>query len=151
RGGEPALPVEREAVRSDHREFFVERVAFLFAVGLDEAYAPDVPAGVAAVVEMDRDLAVGRPSIDDVGGDVAEEEIAALALLDPKRAFGEAEAAFYQLQLRVGRDERIERGIDRDHGLFGNLWRRRKRRGRQQRDRSGKKYFHHCVLRRDRK
>src|SRR5580692_438632 len=56
------LPVERQAVRSDHEENILA-----IGIGLRHAHAPDVVASVAAVVEIERDLSVRREFIDHVG------------------------------------------------------------------------------------
>jgi hypothetical protein len=111
-----------EPVRADRWKFLELRVALVLAVGLHELDAPDVLAGIAAVVEIHRHFVVERvPHIDDVGWDIAEQQIAGLGARHPKRAFGEAEARFHQFKLGVRRDQRIKSRIeppDRHGGLL---------------------------------
>src|SRR5882762_5074730 len=114
RDDEPALPVEREPVRADHVELLEQGIAGILAVGLLEPHAPDVRQRIAASVQVDGRLALGRELVDHVRGDIAQEQVA--ALLDPCDALGKPEAALDQLQPRVGGHQRIERRIQSDHG-----------------------------------
>src|SRR5262249_20688652 len=93
RDDETPLTVEGETIAADHRKFLKPRLARQFAVGLHEANTPDVDPPVAAFLHVYGDPAIGRPLVDDVGRDVAEQKIAALAFVHPERALGEAEAA----------------------------------------------------------
>src|SRR5262249_24013609 len=88
-------------------------------VGLDEADAPDVRLGVAALLHVDRALAVRCHLVDHVGRDITEQEISALALRDPDVAFGEAKTGRKVLELGIGRHQRIERRVELHHGLVG--------------------------------
>src|SRR5882672_11379976 len=114
RDDEPALPVEGEPVRADHVELLEQGIARVLAIRLLEPHAPDVRQRIAASVQVDGRLALGRELVDHVRGDIAQEQVA--ALLDPYDALGEPEAALHQLQPRVGGHQRIERRIQSDHG-----------------------------------
>ena len=109
-----ALAIQRQAVRSDHEEN-----VFSIGVRLRHAHAPDVVPGVAAVIEVERNFSVRREFINHVRVHIAQEQVAAVALVDPHDAFGESEIALHQFQFGVGRDERVERGIELDDRFVG--------------------------------
>src|SRR6266436_5836438 len=111
---EPALPVEREPVRADHVELLEQGIARILAIGLLEPHAPDVRQRIAASLQVDGRLALGRELVDHVRGDIAQEQVA--ALLDPDEPFRKPEAAFHQLQLGVGGHQLVERRIESHDG-----------------------------------
>src|SRR5882757_8231904 len=114
RDDEPALPVEGEPVRADHVELLEQGIARVLPVGLLEAHSPDVGPGVAAAMHVDGRFAPGRELVDHVGGDVAQQQVA--ALLDPDEALGKPEAALHQLQPGVGGHQGVERRVESHDG-----------------------------------
>ena len=109
-----ALAVQRQAVRSDHEEN-----VFAIGVRLRHAHAPDVIAGVAAVIEVEGNFSFRRQFVNHVRIHVAQEQVAAVALVDPDDAFGESEIVLYEFQFGVGGDERVEGRIQLDDRFVG--------------------------------
>ena len=120
KGGDdqPALAVERQAVRADHREFLELRIGALAAVVLDAAPAPDFRPVVADVAEIDRRLAVRRELPDHIARHVGEQEMPLPALLHPHWPFGEAEAPLTSSTLASG-ETSIERRIEPHDAAVG--------------------------------
>ena len=92
--GEASLLVEREPV------------------GTGLAVFADIHAAVAALGHEDRELTVLRPAIDQVVVGIAEEKIAVVSsCADPDGAFGKQESAGKLFDLRVRRNDLVERRI----------------------------------------
>ena len=71
-------PIERQAIGADEEQLQA-------AVGILAADAVHIGAGEPALLEEDRQLAGGRPLVNDVRGHVAEQQIAAPARRRPRR------------------------------------------------------------------
>jgi len=102
-----ALAVQSEPVRSDHEENI-----FTVGIRLRHADAPDVVAGVAAVIEVQGNFSIGREFVDHVRVHVAQEHVAGIPLVDPDDSFRESEIPFHEFELRIGRDESVESGVE---------------------------------------
>src|SRR5262249_3851703 len=70
-------------------------------------------------VHVDRRLSLWRQLVDHVGGDIAQQQVA--AFLDPDDPLGETEAALDELKLRVLRHERVEGRVEPDHDRLVGL------------------------------
>src|SRR6266511_2578592 len=123
RADESVLSVQRKPVRPDHGKLLEQRIVSILPIRLHESHAPNVLSGIAAVVQIDGHLAVGRPLVDHVGGHIAKQQIPALTFVNPESSLGKSKAAFHQFQLGVGRDECIERRIQSDDGFVTGLLR----------------------------
>ena len=77
---------------------------------------PDVEqvGAVVDVLRQHRQLPRRCALVDDVGRQIAERQIAAARVRNPYRTFGEAEVLAERFQLRVGRDDRVERRVEPD-------------------------------------
>ena len=101
----PPLPIQGHAIRAEKRDHRLPVVVLRSGV---RRIAP----GKAAGLEENGNLSVRRPFVDGVGGNVAEEQIAALA--NPHRSLDEPKAARQFLHFCVGGNNLIERRIESD-------------------------------------
>ena len=102
RGDQQAsLRIERQPVRADEQD--VAAPAGRLRAGIH-----DVVARIAGLLHEEGELAIGRPLVDGVGRDVAEQQMPALGIVDPQRPLGHAEMPSEQLEARAG----TENGVD---------------------------------------
>src|SRR5262249_42613067 len=101
------LLIQRDAVRAVQRHGRVTVIELIAGVAR-------IGAGEAAFFQKDGDFAVGRPLVDHIRGNVAEDQVRQATRVPPDGPFGEAKSVRKLFNLRAGRNQSIQSRIEPD-------------------------------------